>query len=327
MLGGMIEKQPGDNGPLGGTVVDTIYRYQQGVWQEVPTRLMKPRQDFEVVLNGDNIFIFCGNSGDGKPPTTQIEIFNVKTFQIKRAEFRLPLGVSGCSLAWHGDDVLLVGGNRCGTEDGSTAVMKIDFKEKNILSLRDLQTKRASAIVLPIEHDQIIAIAGAKDAATIEERRWDHDILDYLWQDCTAKVKGDISEIMQKPTEYNAVLTTFCVSGSDEDNFPELSTESNFVFGNELSPFLMEFTEAMEVNFYPAPMRLQQKTGQVAYRHNHNIMYFIGGTDTTYTFYSKKVFKFDISGRTVTQVSNMSVGRAGFCTAKLDVSILKMIRN
>lgn len=153
LLGGMIAKQDGDAGPLPGTVVDTIYKYSEGNWELVPTRLKKPRQDFECVLNGDNIFVFCGNAGDGKPPTTQIEIFNVKTFQLSMAEFRLPLGVSGCSLAWHGDDVLLIGGNRCGTEDGSTAVMKIDFKEKNILSLRDLQTKRASAIVIPIEHD------------------------------------------------------------------------------------------------------------------------------------------------------------------------------
>jgi hypothetical protein len=199
--------------------------------------------------------------------------------------------------------------------------MKIDFKEKNILSLRDLGTKRASAIVIPIEHDQIIAVAGAKDQATMEERRWDHDILDYRWKDCTSKVTGDIQEIMQKPTEYNAVLTTFCVSGSDEDNFPALSPKSNFVFGNELSPFLMEFTEAMEVNFYPAPMRLQQKTGQVALRYSENDLYFIGGTDTTYTFYSKKVFKFDIEAKSVTQMGNMSVGKAGFCTATFGVSI------
>ena len=124
---------------------------------------------------------------------------------------------------------------------------------------------------------------------------------------------------MQKPTEYNAVLNTFCVSGSDEDNFPALSTESNFVFGNELSPFLMEFTEGMEVNFYPAPMRLQQKTGQVAYRHSHNTMYFIGGTDTTYTFYSKKVFKFNISEKEVLPCANMKVGKAGFCIARFEV--------
>lgn len=318
----MIEKQDGDNGVLPGTVVDTIYKYTQGTWEEVPTKLMKPRQNFECVLSGDNIFIFCGNAGDGKPPTTMIEIFNVKTYQIKSAEFRLPLGVSGCSLAWHGDDVLLVGGNRCGSEEGSTAVMKLDFKEKNILSLRDLGTKRASAIIIPIEHDKIIAVAGAKHETSIEERSWNHELFDYVWKDCTNKVKGDISEIMQKPTEYNAVLTTFCVSASIDDNFPALSTTSSFIFGNELSPFLMEFTEAMEVNFYPAPMRLQQKTGQVAYRFSKNIMYFIGGTDTTYTFYSKKVFKLNISRKSVDQVSNMSVGKAGFCIAEFKVSII-----
>jgi len=81
-------------------------------------------------------------------------------------------------------------------------------------------------------------------------------LLDYIWTDCTSKVRGNITEILEKPTEYNAVLTTFCVTGGNEDNFPQLSEKSKFVFGNELSPFLMEFTENMEVNFYPAPMRL-----------------------------------------------------------------------
>lgn len=83
----------------------------------------------------------------------------------------------------------------------------------------------------------------------------------------------------------------------------------------------MEFTEEMKVNVYPAPLRLQQKTGQVAYRHSHNTMYFIGGTETTFTFYSKKVFKYDIEQKKVSQINNLQVARAGFCTVKMRVSV------
>lgn len=75
----------------------------------------------------------------------------------------------------------------------------------------------------------------------------------------------------------------------------------------------------MKVNLYPAPLRLQQKTGQVAYRHSHNLMYFIGGTDVTYTFYSRKVFKFDFTEKKVSSIGNLNVARAGFCTIKLNV--------
>jgi hypothetical protein len=308
-MGGMVPKVTGDTGVVPGTVIDSIYKFSGGVWSLIPTKLMKPRYDFKTVLNGENIFIFCGDSGDGKPATTQIEIFNVKNYSITIAEYRLPLGVSAPSMAWHGDDILLIGGNRCGVETGSTAVMKMDFKEKNILSLRDLGIPRANAIVIPVEHDRVVAIAGAKSKASSEERYWCPDLLDYIWKDCSSKINGDTKEIMEKPSEYSAVLKTFCVSGSKVDLFPALSPESNFIFGNELSPFLLEFTDELNINFYPAPMRLQQKTGQLAFRYSHDIMYFIGGTDMTYTFYSKKVFKFDIKNREVVQSNNLLEAR------------------
>lgn len=46
MLGGMIEKQPGCKCVTEGTVVDTIYKFNEGVWQLLPTKLMKPRYSF-----------------------------------------------------------------------------------------------------------------------------------------------------------------------------------------------------------------------------------------------------------------------------------------
>ena len=175
------------------------------------------------------------------PGTTQIEIFNVKTNKIQMAEYRLPLGVSGCSMAWHGDDVLLVGGNRCGSKNGSKEVMKLDFVEKNILALRDLHQERVNAIVIPIEHDRILAVAGSKDGAKAEERYWEPELMDYVWRDFN-NITGDLGEILEKPSEYSHVMTTFCVGGNDSDRFPKLNTNSNFTFGNELSPWILEFT-------------------------------------------------------------------------------------
>jgi len=57
------------------------------------------------------------------------------------------------------------------------------------------------------------------------------------------------------------VYPTFVINAKEGDDMPEFSTNSNFVFGSELYPFLMELTSDLMVRFYPAPLMLQQKTG------------------------------------------------------------------
>lgn len=139
-------------------------------------------------------------------------------------------------MAWHGDNILIVGGNRCNETNGSKEVMKLDFNEKNILSLRDMHEDRVNGIVVPIEHDRILVIAGSSNQqARAEERYWDPELMDYLWRDFKL-INGDLGEIFSKPNEYSHVMTTFCVSGNDADKFPKLRPTSNYIFGNELSP-------------------------------------------------------------------------------------------
>lgn len=89
MIGGMVEKgtwaktnKSAINFVTPGDVWDRIYKYQEGVWTELPTRLPKPRYGFQAVLSGDSIFIFAGDAGDGNPGTTQIDIFNVKNYKL-----------------------------------------------------------------------------------------------------------------------------------------------------------------------------------------------------------------------------------------------------
>jgi hypothetical protein len=123
---------------------------------------------------------------------------------------------------------------------------------------------------------------------------------------------------MGNPNEYNVVTVTFEVSGGDDDEFPDFSPESHFIFGNELSPFLMEFTDKMEFRFFPAPMRLQQKTGQTAFRVGHNTIYFVGGCDTTYSLFSKKFYKLNLATKQVSELDKISKGRTGFALTQLD---------
>lgn len=277
--------------------------------------LLVPRVNFETVLNKESIFVFCGFNG--KAATTQIEIFHIDTGETSKCSFRLPLGVVGTSVAWHGDDILTIGGERL--ESKSTAVMKLDFQNKNILSLRDLIKPRDNSILIPMAHDEVLAIGGS-GSTDAEIRKWCDHLQDYRWFDCTKKIKNISTALGGKPDEYSSVLTTFCVSASDEDNFPSLNPDSNFIFGNELSPFLLEITKDLGVNFYPAPMRLQQKTGQVAFRADSDTIFFIAGTDSTYTLLSKKTFRFSISGRCVDQIGNLEEGRYNFAIQRLGVS-------
>lgn len=312
ILGGLTEKQAGDKDEGPGTVVGEIYVQEGDAWNHVAT-LPKPRTNFEVVASKTKLFVFAGSSGGGKGPSTQIDIFDTATKQITQAEFRLPLGVIGASLAWHGDNVLIIGGERAGKP--STGVMMLDFNDKTILSVRDLQKPRANTIIVPTAIDEILAIGGSGER-TVEKRSWDKNEHDYVWQDCTSDVKG--LDVLGNPNEYNSVTVTYEVSASEVDNFPALNPKSNFIFGNELSPFLLEFTEDMEVAYYPAPMRLQQKTGQMAWRKDYNTIFFVGGCDATYTYYSKKVYKFDIPGKKVERVANLSTGRTGFGICELN---------
>lgn len=112
--------------------------------------LITPRTDFQAVLKQENVIIF-GGYGSDEICTSLIEIFNTRTKQVSKAEYRLPLGVCSAKLAWHGRDLILIGGERLGRPSGS--VIKLDFDEKSILSLRDLGSKRVAPIALEVAHD------------------------------------------------------------------------------------------------------------------------------------------------------------------------------
>lgn len=181
-------------------------------------------------------------------------------------------------------------------------------------------TPRTNAIMIPVAHDEVIALGG-DEGKTAEIRHWNKKLQDYVWTDITEKIKG--VEHIGKPIEYNAVTPTYCISAIDEDNMPDFSPDSNYVFGNELMPFMMEITSEHIVKFYPAPMRFQQKTGQMGYRVDKETIIFIGGCDATMTLVSKKTFRYLISDKTVAQMDNLSIGRYFFSACKLKVKNLK----
>lgn len=227
---------------------------RNGPFIPIESAFMTPRCDFQVVLSRSKVILFGGIGANGKT-STAIEVFDTINKTISKAEYRLPLGVSGCRIAWHGDDILVIGGERL--DKRSNGVVKIDFKEKNILSLRDMHEKRAGSIILDVAHDEIIALGGGKGKQpTAELRSWNRFLGDYGWSDCTKRIKN-LGLIGEEATEYISVEPTFVINAADDDNFPIFKTSSNFIFGNELMPFMMEITDSHMVKFYPAPMKFQ----------------------------------------------------------------------
>lgn len=160
--------------------------------------------------------------------------------------------------------------------------------------------------MIPVAHDEMIALGGDENK-TAEIRIWNKKIQDYVWTDVTKKIKG--MENIGKPIEYNSVVPTYCISSLDDDNMPDFPSTSNFIFGNELMPFMMEITFQHLIKFFPAPMRFQQKTGQIGYRVDKDIIIFLGGCDATMTLVSKKAFRYSITDKTVARMGNLETGR------------------
>jgi hypothetical protein len=183
------------------------------------------------------VIIFGGIGSDGEA-CTAIELFDTVNHTVTKAEYRLPLGVSGCRLARHADDILMIGGERL--QKRSNGVVKIDFKHNNILNLREMRKKRTGAIVLDVSHDEIIVLGGDKEKSA-EIRSWNKYLEDYSWSDCTDKIKN--LELIGRPTEYISVEPTYVINASNDDKLPVFETSSNFIFGNEMMPFMMEITK------------------------------------------------------------------------------------
>ncbi len=337
LIGGLIESpvQPTEdpdgiefNKQYPGKVLNKIHALKRNgdAWEEFCT-LKQPRCDLEALLVGGKLFIFggyCGIKG-GKPLcTTEIEIVDLHTRETSSAQFRLPMGVCGTSVAWHGSYLLMIGGKRSGNK--TTSVMKVDFNDKTIISLRNLQQERSNSITIPVRHDEVIVFGGAGKSEngairTGEIRYWNEHLQDYTWKNI-GEIRG--SNHIENPDEYDTVTTTFSVNAGDDDNFPNFSIESNFLFGNEEAPFLMEITGSIDIKFYPAPLKLQQKTGQLAYRKDPATIYFFAGTDSAHKLFSKKTFKLDIPTKEVTEVGKMNISRYNLATEryKVDINII-----
>jgi hypothetical protein len=204
LIGGLYEKTK---------ISADIYKYEiaSQKWEKVAKSLPKPRANFETIVNGSRIYIFAGDSGE-KMPSTQIEYFDTKTGEIVSLAERLPIGVSGASIALFNRDVLLIGGDRLGQR--STGVVMLDLKDKTILSLRDLKKPRSNAIVLNTKFDEMIAIGGSGDKS-VEKRHWCDKSNDYIWSDCTKDIKG--LEVLGNPDEYSGVQSTINISLSFDD--------------------------------------------------------------------------------------------------------------
>lgn len=120
------------------SILNSVYRLKLSpemgeAWEKVCDLPMK-RRSANVMIAGGSIYIFGGYSGNGNR-STQIDVVNTKTGESRKEDYRLPLGVEGARMCWHGDDLLLIGGKRVG-ETPDANVVQLDFEKKAIMSVR-----------------------------------------------------------------------------------------------------------------------------------------------------------------------------------------------
>lgn len=92
------------------------------------------RRSANVVVANNQIYVFGGYSGD-KLRSTQIDRIDINTKQAFKEDYRLPFGVEGARLCWHGDKILMIGGKRFKDRPDSN-VLLLNFKKKWIMSMR-----------------------------------------------------------------------------------------------------------------------------------------------------------------------------------------------
>ena len=260
------------------------------------------RRSANVVVTPNTFIVFGGYSGKGLR-STQIDIVDVAAKSAKQAPYRLPLGVEGARLAWHGDYVLLIGGKRAGDTPDNNVVL-LDFERKAIMSVRDLNEGRDFPIVVPVAEDEVVVIGGGK-LKTAEHRAWCNQTNDYVFKPIT--IEG--TELLEDPSHYNAALTTFLDDIPDAAKIPTIDTKNNIVFGNEIDCFLIEFPQDLVPYFYFSPLKLQQKTGQSSLRFDARTIYMCAGTDTTRTKISVKTYKFFLDTKEIVELAKMNVPR------------------
>lgn len=267
-------------------------------WEKV-CDLAMPRRSALVAVTQGTIFVFGGYNGKGLR-TTQIETIDINTKQIKVQPYRLPLGVEGARLCWHGDDILMIGGRRIGDKpDGN--VLLLDLEKKAAISMRDLISPRDFPLVIPTGLDEVVVIGGG-GLKTCEKRSWNDDLMDYEFKPCS--VEG--AELIDDPSNYDTALPSFVNTHADHDVFPDINPEHKIIFGNEIDCFLVEFPHSLVPYFYPSPLRLQQKTGQVSIRSDPNTIYLVGGTDCSRSKISSKCYKMFIRSKEIIELAKLN---------------------
>lgn len=159
-------------------------------------------------------------------------------------------------------------------------------------------------MVIPTAFDEVLVFGGGKNKDA-ELRSWCPKIGDYSFK----KIVVTGQELIESPNCYDSALPTFLDTVTEKEMFPNISSESRLIFGNEIDCFLVELTKDLQANFFKSPMKLQQKTGQNSVRSDANTIYLAGGTDTSRTKISSKTYRFTFSNNEVVELDKLTLGR------------------
>lgn len=260
------------------------------------------RRSANVVVTLNTFIVFGGYSGN-KNRSTQIDVVDIAGKKASQAPYRLPLGVEGARLAWHGEHILLIGGKRTG-DAADNNVLMLDFERKAIMSTRDLNQGRDFPITVAVAEDEVVVIGGGK-LKTAEHRSWCTQTNDYVFKPVT--IEG--IDLLEDPSHYNAAKPSFIKDVPETAKIPTIDPKNSIIFGNEIDCFLIEVPQDLVPYFYFSPLKLQQKTGQSSLRYDARTVYMCAGTDTTRTRVSVKTYKFFLDTKEIVELAKMNVPR------------------
>lgn len=305
-IGGEIE------GPAPNNITKEVYRLRVSEtsfgnsWEKF-VELPIQRRSAMCLVSHNIIHVFGGYSGkaeSGAPlRSTEVDCINIADKKVIKQGYRLPIGVEGAGLAWHGDKILLIGGRRISKKPDAN-VLLMNFKRKTILSTRDLKKAREYPIVCPTSIDEVVVIGGSKYKNS-EKRVWNQELGDYEFQE--VYIQGQ--DLMEDTSVYSSALPAFIDDSPPSDSWPDLHATSTIIFGNEIDCFLVEVPEDLGVHFYYSPMKLQQKTGQRAIRYDSNTIYLVAGTDVTRHKVSQKAYKFTLHNKSIVELARLNEHR------------------
>ena len=93
---------------------------------------------------------------------------------------------------------------------------------------------------------------------------------------------------------------------------PQLNPYSNWLFGTDTQPTMIEIDQDKFVTTHPVPMNIHMRQYQGIVKISYNAIVFCGGVNSARLRVSKKCIIYDMQNQVVSRVGNLEIRRYNF---------------